>query len=135
MNAGRIVRRAGHDVEVLRKRLAPIDPDRVNIYPASSVVRLLLRDGIRAVTLWKWVLIDPELLKAGSDDQVAEVVIHEMVHLKQYAELGLWGFARSYLGEYLRARANGESPDHAYLNLTAEREARLFTEESATHIV
>ena len=86
MNAGRLLRDVGLDTPHLRARIAPIDPDSVGFWPAAPMLRKLWRPGIRAVTLWRWVLVDPELMR-GDKLRLARVIIHEMVHLRQFAEL------------------------------------------------
>ena len=126
MNAGRILREAGYDTPELRVRVTPVNPDAVNVYPASRLLRALWRKGVRGVTLWKWVLVDPELM-AGERERLAKVVIHELVHLRQFIDQGWFGFTRAYLAEYWRGRFRGEVHQHAYLNISAEREAREMT--------
>ena len=126
MNAGRVLRAAGYDSPELRVRVAPVNPDQVNVYPASRALRGLWRQGVRGVTLWKWVLIDPEVMR-GDQDRLAKIIIHELVHLRQYIDQGWFRFTVNYLGEYWRARFRGEVHRHAYLNISAEKEAREMT--------
>ncbi|MEM9518213.1 MAG: DUF4157 domain-containing protein [Actinomycetota bacterium] len=53
-----------------------------------------------------------------------ELLAHELVHVRQFAELGLIGFVRSYVRDYLRGRRAGSSHRQAYLDIDAEVEAR-----------
>ena len=52
---------------------------------------------------------------------------HELVHVRQWRELGVVRFLREYLGAYLRGRWNGYGHQEAYrripLEVQAEREA------------
>ncbi|MGH3649257.1 MAG: hypothetical protein ACRDU9_01000 [Acidimicrobiia bacterium] len=128
MNAGRLLREGGYDIEALRARIGPVDPDRVNIWPASVLLRRLWRTGIKGVTIWKWILVDPELMRRGDRDRLACLVVHELVHLRQFAHSGYLRFMSRYLTEYWRGRIGGKTAREAYLDISAEREAREVTE-------
>lgn len=80
------------------------------------------------MTLWRWVLVDPALMR-GSRQKLANVVIHEMVHLRQFAELGYLKFMWRYITEYLGGRLSGLAHREAYLAIDAEMEARETTEQ------
>lgn len=123
MNAARILAEAGLDSAELRAELGPVRPEDVNIWPAAPYVRLLWRSGIRGVTLWKLVLADPEIMH-GDIQGLARFVIHELVHVGQFAELGYLRFMARYLREYVTARVRGEDHETAYLGISAEVEAR-----------
>lgn len=131
MNAGRILRAAGYDLEALREELAPIDPDKVNVWPASAIARSFWRAGITGITQWRWVLVHPAVL-AGDRERLARLVIHELVHLGQFRRLGLARFMFRYVAEYLGGRLRGVGGREAYLAITAEREARETTERLAS---
>ncbi|HWB89078.1 MAG TPA: hypothetical protein VG872_07670 [Acidimicrobiia bacterium] len=131
MNAGRLLRETGYDSDMLRSRIAPIDPDRVNVWPASSLVRRFWRAGIKGVTQWRWVLVDPDTLR-GDPDLLARLVIHELVHLRQFRDLGFLRFMSRYVYQYWAGRLRGGSARQAYLDIEAEREARETTTEVVT---
>lgn len=126
MNAGRILRQAGFDTEALRVRIAPVDPDDINVWPASRVFRRFWRSGIRGVTHWRFVFVDPDLMR-GDPERLARLVIHELVHVRQYVAAGYLRFVTSYLREYWLGRIGGKSPRQAYLDISMEREARELT--------
>ena len=126
MNAGRILRKAGYDTEALRVRIAPADPDRINVWPASRVFRRFWRPGIRGVTHWKLIFVDPELMR-GDPEHLARLVVHELVHVRQYLAAGYLRFVTSYLKEYWIGRLGGKSTRQAYLDISLEREARELT--------
>lgn len=126
MKAGRLLRETGYDTEALRVRIAPVDPDDIDLYPAARALRTLWRPGIKGVTHWKWVFVDPDFMR-GDPDKLARLVIHELVHVRQYRDAGYVGFMVRYLYEYWKGRLGGKSPRQAYLDITAEAEAREAT--------
>jgi hypothetical protein len=129
VNAGRLLREAGYDTDALRVRISPVNPDHVNVWPASTLMRRLWRSGIRGVTIWRWVFVDPELMR-GDRDRLARLVIHELVHLRQLADTGYLPFTVRYVTEYLRGRLKGKDARQAYLDIAAETEAREVTARS-----
>jgi hypothetical protein len=128
VNAGRILREAGYDSEELRDILHPVDPDDINVWPASRWLRRLWRPGIKAVTQGRLIMVDPNILK-GDRDGLARLVIHELVHVRQFAEQGYLRFMASYIGGYWRARLSGAEHRDSYLGLGAEQEARSVTQQ------
>lgn len=123
MNAARILSRAGVDSEQLRHELEPVDPEAVNVWPAGRLLRLLWRSSISGVTLHSLVLVDPEVL-AGDHHRLARLVVHELVHVRQFNKHGYFSFMARYIREYLSARRRGEGHRAAYLAIGAEMEAR-----------
>lgn len=128
MNAGRILRNAGYDTDVLRVRLAPVDPDRVNIYPASAMMRRLWLKGIQGVTIHNLVFVDREVM-IGDPKRLGRLVIHELVHVRQFSDAGYIGFMAHYIRDYAGGLLAGKRLRQAYLNVAAEREARELTAE------
>jgi len=126
VNAGRILRRAGYDTDALRVRLAPVDPDHINVWPASRIFRRFWHAGISGLTHWRFVCVDPEVMR-GDPQRLARLVIHELVHVRQYLAAGYLRFVTSYLKEYWIARIVGKTPRQAYLDISMEREARELT--------
>jgi hypothetical protein len=129
VNAGRILRDAGYDTDALRVRISPVNPDRVNVWPASRLLRSFWRPGIKGVTLWRWVLVDPELIR-GDRERLARLVIHELIHLRQLVDAGYIRFTVRYVWEYLQGRLEGKDGRRAYLDISAETEARELTARS-----
>lgn len=76
--------------------------------------------------MWRWVLVDPDMIR-GERDRLARLVIHELVHVRQFAELGYLRFMARYLSDYVGSRLDGMSHHEAYLAISAEREAREVT--------
>lgn len=58
-----------------------------------------------------------------SDTELLALLAHELVHVRQYRDLGTWRFRRAYLREYLAGRLRGLSHDAAYRNISFERAA------------
>lgn len=58
--------------------------------------------------------------RAAQDDRLMR---HELVHVRQWRELGPVGFLRSYLGAYLRWRLAGYGHWAAYRRIPLEVEA------------
>jgi hypothetical protein len=126
VNAGRLLRETGYDTDALRLRIAPVNPDTINVWPASPVFRLFWRRGIEGVTYWKYVFVDAEVLR-GDRERLARLVIHELVHVRQYLAMGYVPFVVSYVKEYLSGRLGGLSGYEAYRAISFEREARELT--------
>ena len=126
MNAGRILREAGYDTDALRLRIAPVNPDRINVWPASKLPMSLWRPGIEGQAHGRVILVDPKVLR-GDRLRLARLVVHELIHVRQYASSGYLRFTASYVTEYLMGRLGGKSPRQAYLDISHEREARELT--------
>ncbi len=133
MNAGRLLRKAGYDSEALRVRIAPVNPDDINVWPASRSMRRFWRQGISGVTHGRLVFIDPKVMK-GDPDRLARLVVHELIHVRQFVAAGYVRFALSYMKDYWKGRIGGLSPRDAYLEISYEREARELTERTTTAI-
>jgi hypothetical protein len=128
MNAGRVLRKVGYDTDALRVQLAPIDPDRVNIYPASPMMRRLWLKGIQGVTIRHLVFVDREVM-LGDPERLARLVIHELVHVRQFNDAGYLGFMARYVRDYAGGLLMGKKLRQAYLDVEAEQEARALTAE------
>jgi hypothetical protein len=126
VNAGRLLRDAGYDTDALRSRIAPVNPDTINIWPASPLFRLFWRKGIEGVTYWRYVVVDADVLR-GDRERLSRLVIHELVHVRQFSTVGYLPFVFSYVREYLSGRLRGLSGYDAYRAISFEREARELT--------
>lgn len=85
-------------------------------------LRLFLGPGVLAITLGRRVYLSPALLGLD-EDRVRRTLRHELVHVRQAAELGLLRFLIRYLRDYLRLRRGGLGHDAAYRSIEFEREA------------
>lgn len=94
------------------------------LVPPADVVRARIVDvpcltpGVAAMTLGRVIL-----LRRDHADDLA-LVAHELVHVRQWRELGVARFLWRYLGAYLRGRLAGLSHQRAYEAIPLEVEAR-----------
>jgi hypothetical protein len=94
----------------------PADVDRARILDVPW-----LTPGVAAMTLGKFILLRAD--HAGDTALLA----HELVHVRQWRELGAVRFLWRYLGAYLRGRAAGLGHQRAYEAIPLEVEARTLT--------
>lgn len=126
MNAARALSRAGLDTDAIRLAIHPIHPESVNLYPASPLLRRLWGQGIGAITLWRWVFVDPEVL-GGDEERLGRLTVHELIHLRQISDLGLGRFVWRYLSDYLRGRSHRLGHQESYRAIGLEQEATEVT--------
>ncbi len=106
------------------RRLTATELDRYDHVPVEVAARVrvvvvpVLAPGTGAMTLDRLVLVR----RHRRDD--AALLAHELVHARQWAELGITGFLRRYLGSYLANLARHRRHHAAYLAIPLEREAR-----------
>ena len=98
------------------------DVDAVPIRPAPRWMRKLWRGPVAAMTLPWAIYVDRDQLQSGD---LGALIIHELVHVRQWQRLGFFRFMRIYLSDYLRARRSGLGRDAAYRNIRFEKEARI----------
>ncbi len=88
----------------------------------ARLVRVpVLTPGIAGMTVGRWIL-----LRRGRDHD-ADLVAHELVHVRQWRELGAMPFLVRYLGAYARGRWRGLGHRAAYEAIPLEAEARLVS--------
>jgi hypothetical protein len=87
---------------------------------ARLVAVPLLTPGVAGMTLGRWVL-----LRRGHEHD-AGLLAHELVHVRQWRELGAARFLWRYLGSYARGRLRGLPHRDAYAAIPFEREARVL---------
>lgn len=91
----------------------PADVERARIV---AVGRLPL--GVAGMTLGRFILLRRDHV---TDERL---VAHELVHVRQWRELGAARFLWRYLSAYARGRAGGLRHDEAYRAIPLEVEAR-----------
>lgn len=99
------------------------DLDRVDLRPAPPALRWIWRRGVVAMTVRNRVYVAPQQL-SGDPERLAGLLVHELVHVRQWREVGSRRFLMRYLGDYLRARAAGRPHAEAYQGIRYEVEAR-----------
>ena len=115
--------RADLDLERLTVALPTVDPATIQVHSASRVFRLFWAKGISAVAMPWGIYLHPDRLE-GSAADVGRLMVHELTHIDQWRRLGAIGWARAYVGDYLRGRRSGLDHRRAYRAIGLEREAR-----------
>ena len=92
------------------------DVERARVLPVG---RLPL--GVAGMTLGRFILLRRDHL---ADERL---LAHELVHVRQWRELGVARFLWCYLSAYLRGRAGGLRHNEAYRAIPLEVEARRLT--------
>lgn len=59
----------------------------------------------------------------------SKLMAHEIAHVRQWGEMGVWLFLRRYLGDYFRGLAMWGSHGAAYAGIRAEVDARMAASE------
>jgi hypothetical protein len=90
-------------------------------------LRPFLQRGVAAITLGRRVYIASDVAEA----ELERIIRHELVHVRQVAELGVIRFYWRYLREYVANRRAGMSAGEAYRRISFEQEA-LIIERSGT---
>lgn len=80
----------------------------------------VLTPGIAGMTLGRWIL-----LRRGHEHD-RDLIAHELVHVRQWRELGAVRFLVRYLGAYARGRWRGLGHQAAYEAIPLEVEARAL---------
>ena len=91
----------------------PVDVGRARIVDVP-----FLTPGVAAMTLGRLIL----LRRDHAADEA--LLAHELVHVRQWRELGAPRFLWRYLGAYTRHRLSGLNHQQAYEAIPAEIEAR-----------
>lgn len=107
----------------VRLLIHPVDPETVQIRPAPTLLQRVWGEGIRAMTLGRTIFLDPALISAAQD-RAGLLLVHELVHVRQWHQLGVLRFLWRYLSAYLRGRFDGLGHRGAYLAIPLEVEAR-----------
>jgi hypothetical protein len=85
---------------------------------ARLVTVPVLTPGIAGMTLDRWIL-----LRRGHDHD-RDLIAHELVHVRQWRELGVVPFLSRYVGAYARGRWRRLGHQAAYEAIPLEVEAR-----------
>ncbi len=109
-------------------RIHPIAPESVTVVSAPRLLRTVWGKSTGAMTLGNRILVDPVVLERGGRELTA-LLMHEMVHARQWQEMGPRRFLASYLRQYMVARVTGANHRDAYLAIGAEVEARSLARE------
>jgi hypothetical protein len=114
---------SGIDRDRLAAELPSVDPSRVPVFGAARWFRLFWAKRISAVAMPWGIYLHPRHLARPLAD-LGPLIVHELTHIAQWRRLGLIGWLRSYLGDYVRGRRSGLSSHQAYRAIRLEVEAR-----------
>jgi hypothetical protein len=127
VNAGEALRAARLDTEELRGFIHPVDPDRVTLRPAPSWMTRMWGKATGALTVGRRVFVRPDVL-AGDPDALGRLVVHELVHVRQWSDYGPLSFLLRYLRRYLGGVLRGLGHRDSYQSNPYEVEAREAVE-------
>ena len=80
----------------------------------------VLPRGASGMTIGRWIFLKNDRDRVGD----RELMAHELVHVRQYAELGYVRFSARYLRDYALGFLRHRHHRKAYLAIPAEVEAR-----------
>ncbi|MCL1593600.1 MAG: DUF4157 domain-containing protein [Actinomycetia bacterium] len=110
------VRRAGLNIVAL-------ETTGVRLRRMPTVLRAILGRRVQAITLNRTVFINAahyDAVVAGSDPVL---LVHELVHVSQWRDNGVFCFSARYLSDYVRLRMLGIGHDAAYRGIGFEHAA------------
>ncbi len=115
------------------RRVRPLTRDEIASYdliPAElatrvRVIRAPIPGPYQGIALGRFVLIGRDIATDGSSTLLA----HELVHVRQWSELGVIGFGVRYLSQFVTGLIKTRRWSTAYRQIEIEREARSSAEE------
>ena len=110
------------DAVRVRLLVAPVDPEQVEVRSAPRLMMRLWGRGISAMTLPNTIYVDPKVLTRSQGP--GPLLVHELIHARQWTELGVARFLWRYVAAYLSGRMRGLGHRAAYLAIPLEVEAR-----------
>jgi hypothetical protein len=118
----------GVDTNLLADVTPRVDPDRVPLRVAPPWFLRLWVKGIRAVTMPWAVYVHPDvaaqLTQPQDDDDLALLMVHELMHVEQLRRLGVAPHTLQYVSDYVRGRIAGLGHWESYRRVRLEQEAR-----------
>lgn len=112
------------------RRLNEGELDAYDVVPRDRARRVrlvsvpVLPGGYAGLTLGPLVLLARPVAADGSSALLA----HELVHVRQWAELGVVGFVVGYLAAFVTGLVQHRGWQRAYRDISLERQARLETD-------
>jgi hypothetical protein len=121
-----VLRLGGLDSAAVGARVGLDDIDRLALRPAPRWMIALWGGRATAMTLPWAIYVHPRLL-VGDRQALGELLVHELVHVRQWRELGVRRFLVRYLADYWRGRRSGLGHRRAYMAISLEEEARRLS--------
>ncbi|HEY5890954.1 MAG TPA: DUF4157 domain-containing protein [Acidimicrobiia bacterium] len=112
----------------LLDRIRPVVPDEVAVYPAPASMREVWNRDTGAMTIGNRIFVRPDLLRRRGPE-LEDLIVHELVHVRQWRDRRFVGFLGSYVRQYLMARFWGARHHVAYMSIDSEVEARRVASE------
>ncbi len=109
-------------------RIRPVVPDDVTVYPAPISMRRVWNRDTGAMTIGNRIFVRPDLLQ-NPGPALEDLMVHELVHVRQWRNRRMVGFLGSYVRQYLMARFWGARHHIAYMSIDSEVEARRVASE------
>lgn len=109
-------------------RIRPVVPDEVAVYPAPISMRKVWNRDTGAMTIGNRIFVRPDLLQ-NPGPALEDLMVHELVHVRQWRDRRMVGFLGSYVRQYLMARFWGARHHIAYMSIDSEVEARRVASE------
>ncbi len=103
------------------------DLGAVTVSTAPPLLRRIWLGPVSAMTLGRRIFIAGEIL-GGDREALSRVILHELVHVRQWKAEGGWRFLSRYVLLYLSGRLRGRSHRDAYAEIPFEAEARLLAD-------
>jgi hypothetical protein len=128
VNAALLLAASGISPAHVSSVLGGLDLDQVDIRPAPGWLTRLWGSTIAAMALRTKIYINADRLDADPSN-LGPLIVHELVHVHQWAQLGVVRFLWRYLGGYLKGRLTGLSHQDAYRAIPIEVEARAITSQ------
>lgn len=106
--------------------LAPVELDSYRLIPRALAARArvfeipALPGSYAGITLGRYIFLATDV----PDDGTSLLLAHELVHVRQWHELGVVGFSRRYIWSFLRSIPRTRSWNESYRAIPAEEEAR-----------
>jgi hypothetical protein len=123
LNSAQILAGTGIDLPRVSEMIEPVRLDEVEVRPAPRLLRRVWGKGIQAMTVRRTIYVDP-LVLGGPHESTGPLILHELIHARQWRRLGSFRFLIRYVFEYLRGRLSGHGHQDAYLGISLEVEAR-----------
>ncbi len=108
------------------RRLTKAEIEAYDLVPPELAERVVLvtigflPGGYAGITLGRFVF----LTRMAVDDGAQPLLAHELIHVRQWTELGVVGFSFRYLRDFVVGLSRSRRWRRAYLDIEAEREAR-----------
>ena len=102
--------------------------DQVDVRPAPGWLIRLWGGTVTAMTLGTKIYVRPASLDTDPA-QLGPLIVHELVHVHQWGQLGVVRFLWRYVAGYLKGRFAGLSHQGAYRAIPFEVEARQIASQ------